>query len=376
VVVVGGFWLLRNLAATGNPVFPQRVAVAELTLFDAPNDPQRDLIGFSLAHYLDQPSIWRHVFWPSFLKWMSWFVVLLWLLIPAAGALALARLRRLRASDRAAARSILVCVAIATGIGLIYLVTPYTAQGPPGQPVFAAANARYVVPALTIGAAVSAWLCGRAGRARLLIEIAAFLGFIHALRGDPHVSATAVAAAGLALAATGGAIWIARTRPWPGRSWRSPLAAAVGACSVLVVAGGLYAHERRFEHRRYAGSEGVGRWIGTHAPSGHRVGVVGEGFVVHPLFGPRLRNHVEYVGPVRQGLLRVYAHRGELERALRRGRYDFVLVVDVKHIGPIEPALADRQKRWLRGMGYRLVAAGRQDTAYHTPEYLFAAPGS
>ena len=65
VLLAGGFWLLRNLVLSANPVFPVKVSVAGMTLFDAPYDVIR-AGGFTLAHYAGDSSVWRTYLWPAF----------------------------------------------------------------------------------------------------------------------------------------------------------------------------------------------------------------------------------------------------------------------------------------------------------------------
>jgi hypothetical protein len=102
----------------------------------------------------------------------------------------------------------------------------------------------------------------------------------------------------------------------------------------------------------------------ANAPSGKRVGLAGIGFapVVYPMFGKRFGNEVEYVGRFVDGMLRPYLHRTPFARALRRGRYDLVVV----QLGaPLtRPSIARRQDRWVRELGYRRVAAAPDANLY------------
>jgi hypothetical protein len=237
--------------------------------------------------------------------------------------------------------------------------------------VLAAANARYVMPALVIGAAVGAWLGGRLGRLRPALEAGALLALLDALRRDNRVSLGALAAGVLAAAVVLVAVWLVRTRklgrPAPARG------ALAAACMALVVVGGARLQERRFNEHRYTTAEPTTRFVTLHAPSGHRVGVVGEGYIVYPMFGPRLGNDVAYVGPVEEGMLRTYHRKSSFVAALSRGRYDLVLV---QGAGLVEPGLPALHERWLRQLGYSLVARGSQDWSFHQPVSLYRAPSA
>ena len=370
VAAAGGFWLLRNLVETGNPLFPVEVGVGPVTIFDAPRDVHRELLGETLADYLDRPRVWRQVFWPNFLHHMSWVAVLLWLCLPLAGALAWGRRGARRRRDRVPA--VLWGLGCAAAIGLVYLFIPYTALGAPGNPYLAAVNARYVVPALLIGAAVGAWVAGRLGRLRPLLEALALLALGDALVRNLDVPLGALAAGALMLAGLMLTGWGARALiRRHGLRWSGPAAAGATACAAGLLLAGLAVQEERFADTRYEGEAAPARWISAHAPSGKRIGVLGEGFVVQPMFGPRLENEVEYVGPVVDGMLRTYGSRGELAGALEEGDYDLVLLQDS---GLIEPGLPQRQERWLRELGYRLVASGRESAAFGQPVRLYRAP--
>ena len=66
----GGFWLVRNLVAAGNPVFPVKVAVFGTKIFSAPHDVYRELAGFSIFGYLGNSGIWRQYFFPATLAYL------------------------------------------------------------------------------------------------------------------------------------------------------------------------------------------------------------------------------------------------------------------------------------------------------------------
>lgn len=366
IAACGGFWLLRNLVESGNPVFPVEVAPFGISLFDAPADLFRELQGFTLAGYLDQPGVWADYLWRPFLDFMGWGALALWLALAAALAISF-RMRAQRTADPRVA----ALVAVAALIALAYLFTPYSATGPPEMPVYAWVNARYVVPALLIAAPLAARAISRSSpRLQPALEAVALLAVLDGIRRSAElplggIGTTAVVAA-LALVAAMAAAFAAGRR-WPGRR----LGPAVGLAVVIAALplGALV--EDRYAERRYAGFGPVFDRVNQAEDPPLRIGVVGDGFGIYPMFGPRLENRVEAVGRRVAGMLQPYQRRGPFEKAVAGADYDLVLVLELGTLDPSEPA---RQRGWLTGLGFQPVAAGR-NPGNGTPLALYAPPG-
>ena len=135
----------------------------------------------------------------------------------------------------------------------------------------------------------------------------------------------------------------------------------LGVVGALVAIGQI--DQRHLNDRRYRGADAALDWILDHAPSGHRIGVTG---VWNPLllsptlpaFGPRFGNYVAYVGPVERGMLQFYERRGPFLAAVRRGRYDLVLVGR----GVAPSRRPPKQELWLRSAGFVGVVQGGRFT--------------
>jgi hypothetical protein len=67
-----------------------------------------------------------------------------------------------------------------------------------------------------------------------------------------------------------------------------------------------------------------------------------------------MRNHVRYVGQFVRGTLHEYGDRAKFQSALRRGRYD-LLVIGTGFAREL-PASKVRDIRWARALGYRKAA--------------------
>jgi hypothetical protein len=230
--------------------------------------------------------------------------------------------------------------------------------------VLAAVNTRYGVPALLLTAPAVAWLIGRAGRLRPVVQLAAFAAVADGVRRSleplPRRDvATAVVV--VALAAGAGALVASRRARLP-RVGRPALAGAAAAGVIIVLAAG-YRIADRFNDGRYRGIDPALAFAGDR--DHHRVGLAGYPsaempvYPILPSFGPRLGNVVEQVAPRVDGMLRQYPTKPGFDAALRRGRYDLVVYADGR-----PPGRHGNEEAWLRASGWRLVARGDHLSLY------------
>lgn len=367
-LLAGGFWLLRNLVVSGNPVFPAKIAPLGVTIFDAPRDTLRERIGFTVGSYLDDPHVLGHSVIPGLRVALG-----LSGLLAACGALAvvvLAVVRTLRRRDggRDLPPEIVVAAVAAIALTVVYVVTPDTADGPPDHPLLVAANARYLVPAVICAAVAVAWLCRQLGRSGPLLELAILVcvldGIARSFGSAGTVGARArVLGVGILVAAIAAGVWWALRRAWAAggaaRLLRSRARVLIAIATLLALVGGVGGEllQRHFNRQRYAGYDAAITWLTVHAPAGHRVGLVGSWSVqglapVFPAFGPRLRNVVVYVGAADHGLLRVFHGFSTFAAAVHRGRYDLLLLGR-----GLTPSPAVPEQAWVRHLGYVEVAS-------------------
>ena len=377
VLAAGGVWLVRNWVTTGNPLFPVRVQLAGVTIFDAPPNVLVQRYGYTIADRLGQWSVWRRFILPDWRLALGLPAVVIGAL--SLGSLAAAA--RARTRDRLTAVRVAFLGAAAVLVALVYTVTPATAQGFASAPFrgLAGGNSRYLAPALVLGAPAAAWLTARLGRLRPLAELAALAAVVDGLHVtfslSPWSLASTLGLTLLAAVAVGAALSLVRRI----RTGRPGRLATLGACAAGLAAAAAYGQhfQQQFNHGRYLGRDATIDWVVAHAPSGRRIGLAGDypqapgglSSAVLPLFGPRFGNRVTYVGHDLGGIMARFDDQRGFVTALRRSRVQLLEL----GLGTAPPAvrhtkLAVPELRWALAAGYRPVARSR---AY----VLFAAPG-
>jgi hypothetical protein len=308
----GGLWLLRNWIEAGNPFFPAPVHVAGISIFDAPPDPIRACADYTVADYAGNSDVLRHVLWPIWRTSLGAGVLLLFAGLAAAPILGRPR------------RQMVGLAGLGLVLVVMYAVLPYSALGVRDQPVLAAPNVRYLLPALALCAALLACVLPKLGRLRHVVEVLALLAIANGLRHGLLIQEGRLAAGVVAVLALTAAVLIARRV----RPSRRVVLAGAAACAVAVVAVG-FVRQRDFYDHRYRGADAALDLLAA-APQGTRVGLAGfeSGTLPHilPAFGERLESVVEYVGEDYRGQLRAYEQPARFDAALARGNYDYLLV--------------------------------------------------
>jgi hypothetical protein len=153
----GGYWYLRNLIHTGNPL-PWIHHLGPIDL-PAPEQPLGGREAHSVFGYLPDGSVWSDWFLPELHDglWLLWPL----LLVMAITGLVLATLQiRGAFANQEDARAPRPCVAlgIAGFVGLAtalaWLIAPTSASGPEGTPRGFESGLRYLAPALILGLAL------------------------------------------------------------------------------------------------------------------------------------------------------------------------------------------------------------------------------
>ena len=291
----GGYWYLRNLVVTGNPV-PEVERLGPVAL----PHPERLQLGrpdFSIAHYATDTGVWGEYFAPGLHDAFG----VLWPLL-VGGALVAALLALVRGRDR-----IVRWIGGVALFGLVaYVFTPLSAAGAEGAPEAFGINVRYVYGALLAGLALLPlprfldrgrrqwWLLGG------LLAVLALSDRGDAVLRDPgRVFALALVVVAVLVPA---ALLLARHR---GAS-RGFVVAGFAGLALAVVAIG-YPVQRHYFDERFRNEvadesipgmslDSAYRW--ARDTEGARIGLAGTtaGFAQYGFYGPDLSNRVVYLG--------------------------------------------------------------------------------
>jgi hypothetical protein len=316
-VAGGGYWYLRNLIHTGNPL-PWVKDLGPISL-PAPEQALGGREGHSVVGYLADGAVWSDWFLPGLHGGLG----VLWplLLAFALGGLVLSLGGRADPMLR-------VCGAVGIAAALAWLVAPTSASGPEGMPRGFESGLRYLIPALVLGLA--------------LLPTAPALRDRLAPLGKRSRSL----------------FWVKRTQNSE-RNARgmSHAGAAVLALALVIGVAAGYPVQRHYLESRYAdpsftapGLNAAFAW--SRSLSDARIATTSTR--QYPLFGTELSNRVDFVGLERPhgGFVAPGACR-PWRRLVNEGDYDYVITsYDRIEAGqPPYPPTA----RWTEGPGVKVV---------------------
>ncbi len=338
----GGYWYLRNLVHTGNPL-PWFDRLGPVSL-PAPEQALGGREGHTVLGYLTDGPVWSEWFLPGLHHGLTVFWPLLAALALAGLALAIAAgVAHTGPAETEANESggsggdRVLAVAAFAGLAavLAWLVAPTSASGPEGMPRGFESGLRYLAPALVLG----------------LVLLPAAPALRGRLRGRTAAGKEADGNEAEAGSAGGGG---GRSGPAGLRRWWG----ALGATAVLLVAVVLgYPIQRHYLRDRYAnptfaapGLNAAFKW--SNSISDARIATTSTR--QYPLYGTDLSNRVQYVGERRPhgGFVTPRTCRA-YRRLLNAGHYDYVVatrdrIEPSKH--PYPPTAA-----WTAGPGARVV---------------------
>jgi hypothetical protein len=379
----GGFWYLRNLFATGNPI-PQVESIGPINL-PGPERLQEGRPDFNVFHYIADSEIWREYFFPGLRQGFGD----LWPLLLAVAVIGLVFLiwrgpgRLTRAHGFAALLAIVA-----------YLFTPLSAAGPEGSPDAFSINLRFLVPALAMalvliplipwfrkprpqiglgllllllffgtGRGDAIWSqSGRLFGVAFAIAFVVFPALLWHYRGrltgsglEPTAgSGPAFAGSGPASAAApaGSSTFFTSFRSVSGRRWIPWLAGSVVLAGLLIswpLASG-YFDSRYNDFEPEAGLVESYRW--ANSVEGAEIGLAGTtaGFRQFGFFGEDLSNRLTYIGAeAPAGGFNVIRTCPGFKRAVNRADLDYLVTSPfLNFIGEREPVYSP-ERDWVAG---------------------------
>jgi hypothetical protein len=354
VIAAGGFWYLRNLIHSGNPL-PWIDELGPISL-PAPDVALELRPPHSVAHYALDFNVWTDAFIPGLGDSIgpAWPFILVFTI--GAGLAALA-VRLWPGRDEGArgegGSSVLAALGAVTLFTLLaYVFTPLTASGPEGNPEGFVWNLRYIAPALALGLVLVPLLPPLRGR-RASLGVALVLFAILAFQTarlqvwDFGHEAWAIGSALLVLAGFAAGRLLA-TRPLP----RPALVTGAAALAALAIAVG-YVEQDRYGERRYADVlDGLhlDRAIAWANPvSDSRIATAGRGgvFFQYGFYGHDLSNEVQWLGePGPRGAWLPIETCEAFREALNEGGYDYLVTTYDRRFP--EADQTSREGEWVR----------------------------
>ena len=343
----GGYWYLRNLIATGNPL-PQVEHLGPIGL-PHPERLQSGRPDHSILHYATDTGVWHEYFVPGLHDAFGtlWPIVIV-------GALAGAVIALAWGGDR-----VLRWVGAAVLFGMLaYLVTPLGAAGAEGEPVGFAINIRFVLPAMLAGAALlplAPFLKRERWQRVALAVLLAVLVLTDrpdmVLRDPSRLFGLLVAA--LAVLVPAALVYLFWRRPAP----LAAVAAAFAGLALVAVAVG-YPVQRHYLSDRFGPGSGIPgygldpAYVWARDKTDAKIGLVGTsaGFVGYGFYGTDLSNDVQYLGVKGpHGAFNAIPTCGEFRAAVNEADLDYLVTAPfLNYIHPDQPILSP-EAGWLRG---------------------------
>jgi hypothetical protein len=157
-------------------------------------------------------------------------------------------------------------------------------------------------------------------------------------------------------------VWWLRSPSAHERLLVAPMLAGLAIAAVVAVgvAGLEYHYQRKLAAAAYIPDDPTVELAARTSPPGTRIALAGtwdsNGLEpVAPLFGPRLQNHVAYLGPFVQHLREEYTSQPAFTRALKQGRYQWLVVG-----AGAPPVASPMMVAWARAAGYKIVARSKR----------------
>ncbi|HET7573913.1 MAG TPA: hypothetical protein VFJ99_02240 [Solirubrobacterales bacterium] len=373
--VVGSYWYVKAAIKTGGNPIPS-TGFGPLHLPRPEQMPLDPRPRFAVSHYLTDPTIYRHWFFPRLDDAFGPLWPLILIVAVAAAVFVAVRSRN---------RILQVIAAAALLTALVYLFTPLTAAGQEGSPTGFFTNTRYLAPGLVL--AMTLLPIARPLRApdSRAWQTLIFLLVVYAITVlttprwyPPYIVGTVFLT--LALVWTPTAVGLGRSRRMASGA---VVAAGAGCVLLLAVILGRAQEVQYYDHHYVRTSpflqDGGPRKAYAFARAQHdkRIGIAGSGeifFGQYGFYGANLDNYVQYIGAQGpRGTYRLATSCRQFRQLVNEGDYDYLIVSQATQDSPSAeywyPVYA-----WLkRSKALELVRAEPEITPQ--PDYVFRVKG-
>jgi hypothetical protein len=334
LLATGGFWYLRNLIHSGNPLpwinFGPLPGPSQEALYPRP--------AHSIAEYVANQHVWDKFFLPGLDETLGplWFVVVF-----AALAGIVLGLRRRHSPP------IRILALAGAAILIAHVFNPISASGLDEGPYGFASNLRYAAPGLVIGLILLPLCESRLITRRVLLPAYALVTAVTAIASTEWVQPQLITAIAIGASAVLVPVWLLR-----GSATGRRRLALLALIAIAVAAG--YVQQRQYFEDRYRvdvappldnpGFRATPQWklIQTWAREqrGMRIGIVGTpaAYGQYVLYGEDFSNEVRYLGePQPAGGLTPIASCRRWRDLIDAGRFDAILITPEDPGSPLIP---------------------------------------
>ena len=339
MLVVGGYWYVRAMVYTGgNPV--PAIGWGPLKLPQPDQMPLDPRPRFSVAHYFDDPSIFRWWFFPRLDDAFGVLFPLILIMLAAAAVYLVFRARN---------KVVRVLAAAALVTAVVYLFTPLTAAGQEGQPRGFFTNTRYLLPGLLLAATLLPIARPlrmpevRANKVLIFLTVVFAISVLTSPRWYPSFLPGAIFFC-LAI------VWAPVGLSWLKEHDKIPNSVLIGSVAAIALIGAVWGRgeEVGYAEKHYTRStlflqEGgpQGAFEFTRDLRDKRIALAGSGeifFGQYGFYGVDRSNHVQYIGQEGpNGTYRLIAKCENFIKELNRGDYDYLVTSEFTQDDPQAP---------------------------------------